>query len=81
MAGKTYLDQNGTQRLVEYIQSLLKTKIDISDEKQLSTEDFTTELKAKLEAIDLSSIVDLRQRDVEIYGGSASDLINEEGNG
>ena len=74
MADKKFLDEDGTQRLVDYFKHLLERKIDASEGKQLSTEDFTTELKEKLEAIEISG-----SKDIEIYGGSASDVIDEGG--
>ena len=52
MTTKKYLDEAGAAYLVSKILGLLKHKIDIEEGKELSDENFTTELKTKLEALE-----------------------------
>ena len=49
-----YLDEQGTQYLINKILTLLGQKVNIESGKGLSEEDFTTVLKRKLENLDLN---------------------------
>ena len=49
-----YLNEQGTQYLINKILTLLEQKVNIESGKGLSEEDFTTVLKHKLENLDLN---------------------------
>ena len=49
-----YLNEQGTQYLINKILTLLEKKVNIESGKGLSEEDFTTVLKHKLENLDLN---------------------------
>ena len=53
-----YLDINGTQKLWNKVKDELNDKVDKVNGKQLSTEDFTTLLKQKLEDLDIDNLND-----------------------
>ncbi len=48
VVSKEYLDKQGLTRLVSLIKDKLSTKVDVVNGKQLSTNDYTNEEKAKL---------------------------------
>ena len=56
MATKKYLDEAGAAYLVSKILGLLKNKTDKEEGKTLSDENFTTELKTKLEELENYSL-------------------------
>jgi hypothetical protein len=56
MATKKYLDEAGAAYLVSKILALLNLKVSTEDGKGLSTEDFTTLLKEKLNSLENYSL-------------------------
>lgn len=52
MAKKYLVDSEGLARLVANLKAMLGDKVDVVDGKGLSTEDFTTSLKNKLDSLE-----------------------------
>ena len=79
MAEKYYLDEEGLARLVEFIRQQIKPQQDAIELLNKSDGTPGSIQKTIDDVISELDIADLQQEEpLRLYGGSASDLVNEE---